>query len=363
MISTLLFAAAAAAATPQFVLEEHPTLRFSEHTFVLARMRWDYEHRGPESSLPAGKDEWGFVRRRFSVEGNVGGKVAYEIEIDLEGDERWKDVYAEYIANEALHLRAGKFVIPFGYERTTSLDILDFAYRSMIATHLVPPRDQGVAAFGRAWDGKVTYDAGLFEEGATRVGRIVFRATGRGFGAGEKFSMLRGLEFGGAAMQGTREDDTAALRGATALGVPFYRSEQLPEGGRRRMTAHAAWRRGPAAIKTEYTTVRDADNTIEPLDAAGWYVTAAVVLTGERETDSHHPTRPLFRGGIGSVEIAARAERLAFDRGYTIGVAEANTYGVTWQPHRFFRVQWNAIRDVIAGSPRWSRVLRFHLSI
>ena len=129
------------------------------------------------------------------------------------------------------------------------------------------------------------------------------------------------------------------------------------------MTAHAAWRRGPAAIKAEYTTMRDADGAIEPLDAAGWYVTGALVLTGETEADSHHPKRPLFAGGIGSVKVAARAERLAFDRGFTIGVAEANTYGVTWQPHRFFRMQWNAIRDVIAGSPRWSRVLRFHLTI
>ena len=109
--------------------------------------------------------------------------------------------------------------------------------------------------------------------------------------------------------------------------------------------------------------MRDDDGRIEPLDGAGWYVAGAVVLTGESEADSHHPKRPLFRGGIGSVEVAARAERLAFDRGVPLGIAEANTYGVTWQPHRFFRVQWNAIRDVMAGSATWTRVLRFHLSI
>ena len=366
MISALIFsgaAALAAVAYPQFVLEEHPTLRFSDKTFVLARMRWDYEHRGPESSLPAGKDEWGFVRRRFSIEGNVGGKLAFEIEADLTGDERWKDIYAEYIANDAFHLRAGKFVVPFGYERTTSIDVLDFAYRSMIATHLVPPRDQGVMAFGQVWHGRLTYDAGLFEEGATRAGRVVARATGPGFQAGEPLAILRGLEFGAAAMQGTRETDSLPMRGQTALGVSFFRSEQLPEGGRRRMSAHAAWRRGPAAIKMEYITMRDSDGTIEPLDGAGWYVAGAVVLTGEPETGSHRPKRPLFRGGIGSIEVAARVERLAFDRGFTLAVAESNTYGVTWQPHRFFRVQWNAIRDVISGSPRWSRVLRFHLTI
>jgi phosphate-selective porin len=364
LFAAIAFMCGAAFAAPQFVLEEHPTLRFSDKTFVLGRVRWDYEHRGPEASLPAGKDEWGFVRRRLSIEGNVGGKIAFEVEADLEGEERWKDVYAEYIVSNALHVRAGKSVVPFGYERTTSIDVLDFAYRSMIATHLVPPRDQGIAAFGQVWGGKLSYDAGLFEEGTTRVGRVVAKAAGPGFRPGERLSILRGIEIGAAAMQGTRESDSLPMRGATALGVTFFRSDVLAEGGRRRISAHAAWRRGPAAVKTEYITMRDSDKTtIEPLDAAGWYVTGALVLTGESEADSHHPKRPLFRGGIGSIEVAARAERLAFDRGFTIGVAEANTYGLTWQPHRFFRVQWNAIRDVIAGSPRWSRVLRFHLTI
>lgn len=354
MIAALLFsgaAALAAAAHPQVVLEEHPTLRFSEHTFVLGRMRWSYEHRGPDDSLPAGTPNWGFVRRRFSVEGAIGGLFAFEIEGDLEGDERWKDVYGEYTPSDAFHLRAGKSTIPFGYERTTSTDVLDFAYRSMIATKLVPPRDRGILALGSVLGGRLGYDAGVYEDGGgTFVGRLVARPT-------------VALETGTGLMYGRLRDDVNALSGETALGVPFFRAEPFADGHRRRVSAHAVYRPGPAALKAEYIAVRD-DSGGEPLDADGWYLSGSVVLTGESDADAHHPIRPITRGGPGSIELAARTETLAFERaGTRLEKARAHTLGVTWQPHRFFRIQWNAIRDELRTRKMWTRVLRFHLTI
>lgn len=340
MISALVLAAAAAA-SQQFVLEEHPTLRVSEQTFVLARMRWDYEHRAPAA-------EWDFVRRRFSIEGGIGGRVAFEVEVDLEGDERWKDVYAEYTAGPALTVRAGKFVLPFGYERTTSLDVLDFAYRAMASSTLVPPRDQGVMAFGGIRGGRVRYDAGIFEEGRTMAGRIVARAGG-------------GFEIGASGTYGSLDGESARLRGQTALGVPFFRAARAPSGRRRRASVHAVYRAGPAALKAEYLGARDRDDVRGmALDGSGWYASASLVLTGESEADAHHPARPLFGGGAGSIEVAARIERLAFGRGAS---ARAFTLGANWQPVRFFRVQLNAVRDVVPSGRWWSRVLRFHLTI
>lgn len=352
MLPVLLFAAAAAtAASQQLVLEEHPTLRFNKDTFVLGRMRWDYEHRGPEESLPAGKDEWGFVRRRFSVEGGIGGVIAFEIETDLEGTERWKDVYVEYAQHDIAHVRAGKFVLPFSYERTTSLDVLDFAYRSMAATQLVPPRDRGVMVFGTLPNRRITYDAGWFEDGDTLAGRLVARPGG-------------GLEVGGAVTYGSLGNEMAALRGVTALGVPFFTSPRADAGHRTRVNLHAVYRPGSAALKAEYVGNRDdRDGPAGSLDAAGWYVSGSYVLTGERESDAHHPGRPLFGGGIGSIEVAARTERLKFTEAGTATTARAHTLGINWQPIRFFRIQLNAIRDDIPGRGMWTRVLRFHLTI
>lgn len=354
MISSLIFAAstALAAAGPQFVLDEHPTLRFSDKTFVLARMRWDYEHRGPGASLPPGKAAWGFVRRRFSVEGSLGGQVAFEIEADLEGEERWKDVYVEYTPSDAFHLRAGKFVVPFGYERTTSLDVIDFAYRSMASSQLVPARDQGVLAFGRVARGKVAYDVGVFEDGLALAGRLVLRPGG-------------GVETGAAMMRASLDEDSSPLSGRTALGWALSPPERGRDGHRLRLSLHGAWRRGPAALKAEYLRARDRQSGSRPfVDGRGWYATGALVLTGEDEADAQHPRRPLFGGGIGSVEVAARTERLQLrDAISGTHAARAHTLGVTWQPHRFFRVQWNAIRDELSFQRMWTRVLRFHLTI
>lgn len=358
MISALVFAAAAAAASQQFVLEEHPTLRFSEDTFVLGRMRWSYEHRGPDSSLPPGKEDWGFLRRRFSIEGGIGGIVEFEIEADLEGDERWKDVYGELTPGDAFHVRAGKFVVPFAYERTTTLDVLDFAYRAMASSYLVPPRDQGIVALGQVAGGRVSYDAGWFEDGDTLVARLV----ARNFAPG----LWRGLEFGASAMYGgLGEGEVEPLRGQTALGHTFFRGADAASGRRARLSVFGVLRKGSGALKSEVLAVEDeVDGDGPDVAGRGWYVTGAYVLTGEPEADAHHPRRPLFRGGIGSIEIAARTEALKFsESGALPARARAHTFGVTWQPIRFFRVQWNAVRDVLPSRRIWTRVLRFHLTI
>lgn len=355
-LSALVFAAAAAAAQ-QVVLEEHPTIRFSDDTFVLGRMRWSYEHRGPDESLPPGKDDWAFIRRRFSVEGGVGGVFEFEIEADLEGDERWKDVYGEYTPSDAVHVRAGKFVIPFGYERTTTMDILDFPYRAMASTHLVPPRDQGIVVLGTVFEKKLSYDVGWFEDGDTLVARLV----GRSFSSGP----WSGVEIGGSVMRGgLGGGEVEPLRGQTALGDTLFRGGPAESGRRTRVSVHAVYRRGPAAIKSELLTVDDGADGGDEVEARGWYLAGTYVLTGEDEADAHHPQRPLFRGGIGSVEVATRTEALQFSHdGLVASRARAHTLGITWQPIRFFRVQWNAIRDVLPGRRTWTRVLRFHLTI
>jgi phosphate-selective porin len=92
--------------------------------------------------------------------------------------------------------------------------------------------------------------------------------------------------------------------------------------------------------------------------------------------------QPLFRGGIGALEIAARYERLWFDsaggadqpfrnsRAETILPTgdRALTLGVNWTLNRFVKVQVNGIREhvedpernpVPSGAAFWSRVIRF----
>jgi phosphate-selective porin len=110
-------------------------------------------------------------------------------------------------------------------------------------------------------------------------------------------------------------------------------------------------------------------------------------MTGEIKADGLAvPRRPLFRGGIGAVEFAARLERLTFgsaadDRAPSAApraeVIEGNsdrveTAGVNWYMNRWMKVQFNIIHDTVRDPSQgpnpdragfWSHVLRFQLSL
>ena len=73
----------------------------------------------------------------------------------------------------------------------------------------------------------------------------------------------------------------------------------------------------------------------------------------------HQPKKPLFRGGIGSIEVGARIESLEFKSGASgepgstsprADVILGNrdqvaTIGVNWYVNRFFKIQANFIRE------------------
>jgi phosphate-selective porin OprO and OprP len=126
------------------------------------------------------------------------------------------------------------------------------------------------------------------------------------------------------------------------------------------------------------------DGDLSTLRARGWYVSGSWILTGEsKSAGPDQPKRPLFGGGIGAFELAARIEDLRFwsdgedvpstsPRGDTVipHRDRAMTFGVNWFPNRWIKIQANAIREDIVDPSHdsgtgivWSRVLRFQLSL
>jgi phosphate-selective porin len=117
------------------------------------------------------------------------------------------------------------------------------------------------------------------------------------------------------------------------------------------------------------------------------------VVTGEEKTrGADEPKRPLFDGGFGSLEFAARLEGVRFSsagagppstgpRAETILPHRdgALTLGINWSPNRWMRVQGNLVRDTISvptgevplsgplvdgpTSAFWSRVVRFRFAL
>jgi len=126
---------------------------------------------------------------------------------------------------------------------------------------------------------------------------------------------------------------------------------------------------------------------LSDFETSGWYVSGTWALTGEKKADGlERPRHPLFRGGIGAVELAARLEKLTFgtvnggDEASTspradvvLGNADrAVTYGINWYLNRWIKIQGNAIQQRITDPLQgplpertsfWSSVFRFQLSI
>ena len=392
------------AAYPRFEFDDQPTIRFGRDSFLAFKARVAAEHRTSDAPFEPGDEAFEVIRRRVGVEGELGGLLAFEVERELVELDPWRDVYLEYMQWNAARVRGGKFKLPFGLEENTSVDNLDFAYRSMASNQLAPGRDRGVMLYGRLFDRRLNYEAGWFaadgvnakprpdrddqvQGGSSLAGRVVVQPA-----RGAK-SPLAGLEFGAAYMLSEVEEGLSAIRGQTVLGPTYFPSDFYVSGNRKRLGLQGQWREGPFGVKAEYITLTDErlgmsveDGDLDPLRARGWYVGGAFVLTGEDEQDANVPKRPLFKGGFGSLEIAARTEQLAFDSAGSQADAStspradvilrnavrAHTVGLNWHPNRWTKVQFNLIREIVDDPARgplpsqpgfWTRLLRVQVSL
>ena len=322
------------------------------------------------------------ARRRVGVSGTLGSRIDFQIEHELSGG-GWKDLYAGYRVDGALQIQGGHFKVPFGLDENTSSSRLDFVYRSRAATELAPGRAAGAMAHGRV--GIVRYEAGMFD-GGTTAARAVMQPLRK------RTSRFEDLQAGVAYAASRLDEGVSNLRGDTALGRRFFAPQFLVRGTRHRLGAELRWRPGPFSIQSELVRVldeRDGQSTtnadLTPVTATAWYLQGSWLLTGERKTKGADvPRRPLFDGGIGSIELAGRVESLAFGRSDADAVIApradavprhadtAGTAGINWSPNRWLRVQANVVREHIVvpsgaawSGPTilWSRILRVRFAL
>ncbi|MBC8010513.1 MAG: porin, partial [Burkholderiales bacterium] len=286
-----------------------------------------------------------FLLRRIrpSFEGNVGEKFGYRILVDFANNGvQLLDAYGTYKQNDAFTLLFGKAKSPFDLERLVSQTNLLFIERSY-PTLLGPNRDTGVQASGDFLQGRLSYQT-AFLDGASDGGSVetdsndgkdaVVRLFTHPFKNNED-SFLKGLGFGAAYSQGTREVGSGAIRAYTTNAqVPFfqYNGTVRPDGDHTRFSPQAYFYKGAFGILASYTesdqelvttTVVGGVNTITPASRRGdfatkaWAVTANYVLTGE-ETGYNTNPKPrqdfnLSAGTWGAWEVAVRASQLTVD--------------------------------------------------
>jgi len=338
-------------------------------------------------------------RTRIGVEGRLIKEFEYQIEGELsDAGQPWRDVYIQTRSFRVLQVRAGQFKIPFSLDQLTSSMDVDFNYRSLAAAYLAPGRDIGLMLFGRVVNETLRYQASVFQHGGDNVresertdaqadrtyaGRLVVRP----WNAFD--NLFRTFSAGVAFTSGVLPAGPNGVRGKTVPGDAFFQ-RLFVNGHRRRIGGEFQWRPGPVGLQAEYITTRDQrfgqgiDNQDLPnAYARGWYASATWLLTGEQKKDSVEPGRPFLRGGIGAIEIGARAERLATwsasvnDGSFSSPRApwvmpladDVWTAGVNWYWNDYVKLQANVIRErrtedgrVIGGQgDLWSETFRVQL--
>jgi phosphate-selective porin OprO/OprP len=353
-----------------------------------ARIESELRTDTPASGFEDSDLEW--QDRRIGVEGTAFKRIAFEISRELSDDfeaahdlsekTAWKDVYADVRVTKALNLEAGRFKLPFGREELTAEPSLDFARRSLAARVLSPGRDVGVMAHGRLFDRHLSYQAGYFTRDGdngrtsqTQGGRDAFvtRLVVMPF-ASRRDSALAPIEIGVAVAE-SQVDNLLGLRGRTVFGDGIFFDRVYVNGQRRRIGLDAGWERGPAAVSAEFITLSDErkgmgfdGDDLPNIGAKAWYVAGTWALTGERKHGRLEPRHDLFRGGIGAVELAARAEELRFESatypGATFGFPtptslstnadRAVTLGINWYVNHYVKLQGDIVMEWIEDPGR-----------
>ncbi|HTU99147.1 MAG TPA: porin [Luteitalea sp.] len=381
-----------------------PSVRIGSHLRLDVHFRLQFDARDSEAPLEEDEDDTRLdvARRRLGVEGVAFRIVEFEIERELTGDDAWRDVFVNVRANRRAEIQAGHFRLPFSIDQDIGATNRDFTSRSLIARQLAPGRDPGVMVHGRPVR-PIEYEVGVFSrDGRNARTRNETKVTGGRTVAWRVVAQpwrsrkhgLEDLEFGVARTHSDVPLGLPALRGETVLESVFFDSDTPVLGARQRTGLQMRWRPGPFSMMSEYirvTTRRDGQEIeggdLSPLRAHGWYLSGTWAVTGERKARGlSSPRRPVFRGGPGAIELAARIERITFG---STGTSEAPstgpraevvlpngdraaTLGVNWYLNRYVKVQANVVRERLDDPLRgplpsqpsfWSRVLLLQFTL
>ncbi len=294
------------------------------------------------------------------------------------------DAYLNYRYSPELQFRFGKMKPPVGLENLQSDAFLTFNERSFVG-ELLPNRDVGAMIHGVAFDGTVSYAAGIFNgvgdnrnstssafsNDKTGDARIFFQPF-----ITTDIKPLRGFGFGAAGTYG-KPLTTAGLpntTGGTLAGYvtdgqeQFFAYNPVPTGSTNvtangehwRVTPQGYYYWGPLGFLGEYaisdqrlsvTRVGGGGGTVTRRIAnTAWQLTGSYVLTGENNTYSGVvPDRPFDPrlGHWGALQLAVRYEDLDIDRNAFPLFSDPNTsaksahaysVGLNWWLNRNVRV-------------------------
>ena len=202
-----------------------------------------------------------------------------------------------------------------------------------------------------------------------------------------------GFEVGANLTRTKLDEGLNSLRGRTLWSYDFFERVYV-KGQRWRWGVDLYLAGGPASFTAEYLEGADdrlgqgiRDDDLPDLVSRGSYAIATWTLTGEPKAEVDRPRRPLFRGGVGAIELATRIENLQLASRETGGEPPFRnpravnlhpnadtvwTGGVNWYVARYVRLQGFAMHERFRDPERtplpgeqafWSFITRFQLAM
>jgi phosphate-selective porin OprO/OprP len=297
---------------------------------------------------------------RLGIEGKAWRVVGYKFEVDFAGnDVAVKDAYLSF--GGPVQVKVGQFRLATSLEEATSSRFVTFMERASYTDAFGFGRQIGIGIGkgGANWSAQAAIFRGSVasnarDEGVTLAGRVTF---------GPEFGGIQ-THFGGAVRYRNAGQDQ-----------PDFRYRQRPHnhlalkyldtGSLARKDLfwgiEAAAVRGPVSLQVEYgwLDVRLNNWNGKGPDFAGGYASLSWFITGESRSYKAgkgafgriNVARPVFDGGPGAWQVAARYDRIDLSEGAIRG-GEQDSYilGVNWYLNNYTRLMANYSRSEIVDS-------------
>jgi phosphate-selective porin len=366
-----------------------PALVFGNATRVELRARlqsdvWLRDDSNPDSADVPLSERLTIPRRRVGVVGEIGGRIAFQIEREVSGASPWRDAYADVRLRPSFWLRAGHFKVPFSLEQLASVYDLPFVWRAAAVSDLAPGRELGVMAHGRFANRALEYEAGVFR--ADRSLRLLQAEPGRSLAGRVTIAPLRDgrrrgsrdLRVSIAMLHSEAAEGRSGANGHLAMGDVFF-ARMFVNGRRQRLGLSTEWTAGPTSVQGEWIRSAEArrgqaigGGDLSDLLSQGGYasLTVRVINAKNRRGDLDLGVRydQLSFGSANRTDepfLNPRAEHVA-----PIG-RNAVTFGATLFASRWVKVQANTIQERRVdplnlrslAAPTWSTVVRAQVSM
>jgi phosphate-selective porin OprO/OprP len=344
-------------------------------------VRWRFNGRLMLDALEAqdtlAEDGQEVRRARILAQGTIGNHLGARLQWDLsDSEEELLEGMLDWRTCPLGTLRLGHFREPFGLNARTSSAYLSFLERSSPTDAFTAGRNRGaqLSRRGPRW----SLAAGLFRDadrpfpgdGLGEGRAATARATWLPVRTEEDARLLHlGLS---ASLRDPNSDGLrlAADPGSNLIG-PLVDTGSLPARNATVVGLEAAWIDGPRSAQAE---VFLSEIDLPGPDGSPWGVSVqgSYFLTGERRTyrdstSSFGPPvvhRPVFGGGPGAWELAARWSRTDLDEGAVAGgTMQDLTLGVNWylSPHARLMLDYLDARVEGPGDQGQALMVRLHL--